>query len=165
VRYVEVFVSLTWGNDGGSGLNDVFIDNINVQGTQIVEEVDRKLYRITNPASSPSWADVTPTNKELPNTPYGLAVDVGSNNNLSMSAVDVDGYRYYLSSTGAGSPWVRRGRTQYTGLKRNGNLMILFGFNRIALSNDAGLTPWARNGNWAQAVGPVGEIRSVIAIL
>lgn len=162
VRTVEIQLILTWTSDTGSSTNNVYMDNIDIQGVRLERDTQRKLRSISLPST---WSDVTPPQNVIPVAPYAMAFDPADSGDLSLIGQDEKGYRYLLYSTTGGSSWHKVGRVRYTGLKRGGEALILFGFNCIDLSPDVGVTTYPRIGNWAAAVGPVEEIRWFAGVL
>lgn len=163
IRSVEITIKLDWVSDNGVGINNVYIDNITFEAIMIDQDTERKLYRVTLPST---WDDVTPNDPVMPNTPYGMAADPAATSNVSMLAKDENGYTRLLNTVSDGTSWSTRLRNcRYTGLKRGGDTLILWGYNTIELSPDKGFTFYRRMGNWSRAVGAVDEIRWVAGVL
>lgn len=162
VRTVEIQLILTWTSDTGSGTNNVYMDNVDIQGVRVERSNQPKLRSVTLPST---WDDITPPQKVIPVAPYAMAFDPADSGDISLIGQDEEGYRYLLYSTTAGASWHKVGRVHYTGLKRGGQNLVLWGYNRIDLSPDLGETTYPRIGNWAAAVSPVDEIRWFAGVL
>jgi hypothetical protein len=163
IREVEIELNLTWASDTGTGTNNVYIDNIAFTAIKVVENTTRKLYKVTLPST---WDDVTPTQVAVPVKPYAMSFDPGAVSNITMLAQDEQGYTRMMFTNSAGSSWnTRRRNVQYTGLKRGGDVLLLWGHNTIGLSDDNGSTIYRRNGSWNVTVGSMDEIRFMMGVI
>lgn len=161
-----VVVTCGYSVDGSSGGTIIYayMDNIVITGTAIEREGIRALYRVQAPLEL--WTDVTPKGKQLPLRTYsiggGADEDIGD---LSMLGTSETGKTYLLNTTSGGTLWTAEGRSSFTGIKRGGDNLLVWGYSTIAISPDVGLTFYPRIGDWIAACGSLGEITNVAGVL
>lgn len=162
---VKVSVTLYWtDNGGGPGNTIVFIDDIDITATLIAYETDRAIFSL-----NPSTGTYTERNsfQLVPFHHFGIAVDRSTGSTLSAIVRDEDGNQPYLiQSTNSGQNWSRVRRVEgMVGCKRSADVLLMFGYNRLDASDDAGVTSYNMLGDWAGRVGPVGRIKGVAGVL
>lgn len=162
---VRVSIINTWtGATGGAGTALALLDDLDIDADLIEYSTDRHLYSL-----NPSTGAYTQRNsfQRLPYWTYGIAVDSNDANNVSAIVADENGnLPTLIQSTDGGATWERiRGVPGMVGLRVNDTTAILFGYNRLELSNDAGETSYTMLGDWAGRLGPIGLIRGVSGVL
>lgn len=165
VYKVTVDVQLTWISDGaGSGTTYSLIDDIDIAATLIEYDSERAMFSLV-----PSTGTYTQRGslQRLPFNTYGIAVDSQDPTQINMIGRDEKGDNpLLLLSTDGGASWSAvRSVKGLVGLKRGGDIVILFGYNRLEASADGGETSYNMLGDWASRVGPVGRIRGIAGVL
>lgn len=127
-----------------------------------IREEGRRLYRLTGPTGSTSWYNITPATGHVPDREYGAHADPENGSLMAMAGIDEDGGRALLTSDNMGTGWFRRQEEFYTGAQRYGDCVVAWGFTRLELSDDKGVTMFNRLGDYAKSVGQVGTIEQVI---
>ena len=74
-----------------------------------------------------------------------------------MVGTSENGKTYLLDSTGGGVTWEILNRTPYAGLSRSSDFVLGWGLNALGISSDGGVSYFNRLGNWAGAIGSIGE--------
>lgn len=135
---------------------DLTVNNIRTEG--------RRLYSLYSPFAAPVWTDITPSGLWVPDREYGAHADPADAGLMVLAGKDFKGRRALLTSDNGGAGWVRRQEEFYTGALRYGSAVIAFGFTRLELSDDKGVTMFSRLGDYVRQVGNVGTIEQVIVI-
>lgn len=164
VSQVKVVVTLYYDWSSGTGNELVFLDDLTVSADLIEYDGERAIYSL-NPSTS-TYTERSSFQK-TPTHTHGFAVDVNNASNVSAIVVDENGDNNLLiQSTDGGASWSRqRNVPGFVGLKRGSDIVILFGYNRLELSNDVGLSSYDMRGDWSGRVGPVGLIKGVAGVL
>lgn len=171
VWYVRVSVDTQWATINSATVATVFLDNIDIDATLVFYDTDRSLYTL-NPSTG------TYTRREsdqlLPFHAYGIAVG-GSNDILCIGRNEDGNQTTLLRSTNAGVSWTPvRAVNGIVGAKFRANMTvngafadvaILFGYNRLGVSLDGGVTGYDMLGNWAAKLAYVGRIDGVAGVL
>lgn len=160
IRYIEITLARVWDIADSSAIHYIWIDNIDVTSALWREdEAYLKLRRATVPGGS--WSDATPQTPSVPKSSYGI---VSAGTKYTFIGEALSGQTYLFDGT-SGTTWVRLGKTKLLGSKRSADLLIAFGYSSLVVSLDGGRSAFSRLGNWASAVGSIGEIRGVAGVL
>lgn len=169
VWQVRVSVGLTWA---AAGLETItaFIDNVDIDAALVDFGTDRALYSL-----NPSTGAYTrrQSYQLLPFHQHGIAAD---GNGVTCIARDEHGGQpYLLLSSNGGQSWTKSRRVEgFVGAKRksavniNGTLrdiVLMFGYNRLHISVNGGVSSYDASGDWIAGVGPLAIMDGVAGIL
>lgn len=164
IWYVRVSVMIGWSAIGSSTTATIYLDDIDIDADLVDYQTNRALHTLALGGPTYTQRD---TFQLLPFHPYGIAVDSTSSSTVMLIARDEDGNQpYLLLSTNGGADWTKIRRVDgYVGLKRGGDIVIAFGYNKLSASNDGGVTGYNMLGNWSAVMRQVGRIEGVAGVL
>lgn len=168
VWYVVVSLELVWESASIETIT-AFLDNIDITAQVVDFDSDRALYTLNPGSGTYTRRD---DNQLLPFHPFGIAA---AGLDVTVLARDETGHRTTLLLSGnGGQTWQRRGRMDgFVGAKRaptqniGGELVsptILFGFDKLAVSLDGGVTGFDARGDLAARVEYIGRVDGVAGV-
>lgn len=164
VRKIRVQHHHAWDSSSGTGNISVLLDNIDIRGTLVPYTTQRSIHTLQLATSAYVQRN---SFERLPRFTYGFAVDRQDATRLTAIVIDeAETAPVRLTTTTTGATWAFGNTLDgYTGARRSGDALLLWGYERLGLSPDNGATVYNRMGNWRAACGMAGRFIAVTGIL
>jgi hypothetical protein len=164
VRYVKVSYIHEYETSTGVGTLDLILDNVDISADLVPYETQRHVYTLNLVTETYTQRN---SYQYLPTRTYGIAISrQGEQDVTALVMPESESAPVRLTSANTGAVWAFGGLLPgYTGARRSGDALIAFGYERLGLSPDNGVTIYDRMGNWRAVCGMSGRFVVVTGVL